>query len=454
VRHRAATAALVLCAAVALGLPRALRAEETPSPSPAASPSPSGPSPSPSPYFGRRSPPAASGDPPLKGHEAEPIYDLEIPAERPDVARKLAEYSSPGGRAWIEAVMRRSAPYRDYIVERIRSSGLPRELLYLPVVESEYKPSAVSRSGAAGMWQFMRNSIGGYGMRIDEWRDDRRDFMKSTEAALKKLEYNRAVLGDWYLAIGAYNCGLSAMQKAVKKGGTDDFWALSDGGFLPPETRAYLPKFLAIAAIASYSGRYGLAAEWPVPLRWELLALEKPVDIGILAEKAGLPAELLRSGNPELRYNVTPPGGSGWMLKLPAEAVGAVKEVLADPSLKLIKYYLYTVRSGDTLSALARHYGIGVDMILSNNPGVKPASLRIGAVIVIPAMKDVSPYEGAKPVDAGKPFAGSYKVVKGDTLWSIALRYSVAPETLAERNGMSLSSILREGSVLKVPIIE
>jgi membrane-bound lytic murein transglycosylase D len=300
----------------------------------------------------------------------------------------------------------------------------------------------------------MRNSIAGYGIRIDEWRDDRRDFMKSTDAALRKLKYNFEVLGDWRLAVAAYNCGLTAMNNAMRKAGSSDYWELCRVGALPPETRAYLPKFMAVAVLAGYGGRYGLDLGWPEPRIWESLPLERSVDLAMLAEKVGLDLELLRSGNAELRYNVTPPKGSGWFLKVPAGRAEEVRAVLSDPSAKLLRYYMYTVKSGDTLSALARHYGISVDMILSHNPGLRPEALRIGSSLIIPAMKDVSPYEGRKLADSSTPFNGRHQVAKGETLWSISLRYGVSPELLAERNGLELNSILREGSALKVPINE
>jgi membrane-bound lytic murein transglycosylase D len=390
---------------------------------------------------------------PAKSHMAEAVFDIDMAVETQAVAAKREQYLSAGGKAWIQAVLRRGRPYMPYIAERIAYYGLPYELIYLPVVESEYNPKVVSRSGAAGIWQFMKNSIGGTAARIDDWRDDRRDFMKSTEAALKKLKYNYEYFRDWYLAIGAYNCGVGAMNAAIKKGGSRDFWTLSDKGALKKETKAYVPKFLAIASIARYAGRNGLDMDWDEPMAWETVELERSVDVTLLADKGNIPLDLLRLGNAELRYNVTPPSGKGYALKVPARYAQAARDVLSDPSLKLLKYHMYAVKSGDTLSALSRHYGVSIDMIVQANPGTKPNSLQIGAKLVIPALKDVSPYEGAKAADSGAPFPGSYTVRKGDSLWSISLKYGVQPEILAERNGLTLSSIIREGMALKVPII-
>ena len=124
---------------------------------------------------------------PLQSHAANASYGMPMPwgEEHFEAIRK--EYQSPDGRKWLAAIMDRAKPFLPYIEERIRYYGLPDELAFLPVIESEFSPRDVSRSGAAGLWQFMRNSIGGYGMKIDDWVDERRDFMKSTDGAMRKL---------------------------------------------------------------------------------------------------------------------------------------------------------------------------------------------------------------------------------------------------------------------------
>lgn len=453
-------AAVLLASALALGALEApaLGAQEAPPAKPAEPFPQSSPSPGPTTppelcgFRLKRGAAALPEDPPLKSHAAEAVFDIDIPEGVPAIEKVREQYLSPGGRAWIAAVMKRSRPYRAYIMERLAYYGLPYELIYLPVIESEYSPSDVSRSGAAGLWQFMRNSLGS-GMRIDDWRDDRRDFMKATDAALIKLRYNYEYYGDWCLAIGAYNCGNGAMDKSIRKGGSRDFWTLADKGALKRETKAYVPKFLAIASIARYGGRNGIEADWSEPVAWEKVGLDRSVDLTLISDKAGIPIELLRQGNAELRYNVTPPARDGYALKVPAAYADALRTVLSDKDLKLLKYNIYKVRAGDTLSALSRHYGVSVDMILQANPGTSANALGIGARLVIPALKDVSPYEGRKVVDPGTPFNGTYLVQKGDSLWSISLKFAIQPETLAERNGLSLESIIHEGQGLKVPII-
>jgi membrane-bound lytic murein transglycosylase D len=396
--------------------------------------------------------------PPIHGHAADPLFGIPMPwgEERFEAIR--ASYLSPGGKKWLEAVMGRAKPFLPYIEERIRFYGLPDELAFLPVIESEFSPKNVSKSGAAGLWQFMRNSISGYGMRIDDWVDERRDFMKSTDGALRKLADNFASFGDWNLALAAYNCGDGALRRAIakaKQGGAEapDFWELRERGLLKPETAGYVPKFLAVASILRYPGRNGLAQGWEEPPQWEAVAPGRPVDLALLSEQSGVPLAVLREANTELRYGVTPPSPL-YALKVPAAAAAAVRAVVEDPSLKLVRYYLHTVRSGDTVSGLARRYGTPIPAILDSNPGMKADRIRLGQVIVVPALKDAPPPESEAAAGEAPDFAASYVVLKGDTLWSISLRYEVQPELLAERNGLTLSSVIREGKTLRVPILK
>lgn len=377
--------------------------------------------------------------------------ELPMPWGEPSFEGYRANYLSDGGKKWLAAMAERGRPWMSFIMERIYAYGLPAELAWLPIIESEFTPSAVSRSGAVGLWQFMKNSVGGYGIRIDEWVDERRDFMKATDAALRKLEDNYQSLGDWNLALAAYNMGLGAVSRAAAAGGTKDFFALRAAGRLSRETSAYVPKFLAVASILREPARYGLPLRWEAPVEWETVEPERSVDLGLLASAAELPLDKLRSANAELRYAVTPPW-KGYLLKVPAGAAAPIEALLADPSRKLLRYALHSVRSGDSVSAISRAYGAPIQLIVDANPGLQPSRIRIGQVLVIPLLKDASPPPPPVPVDDAPPFTGRYTVVKGDSLWSLALRFDVRPEILAERNGLELSSVLREGMSLSVPI--
>lgn len=378
--------------------------------------------------------------------------ELSIPGlDTPLTQQYIRQYSSPAGLEWLKAVMIRGKVYLPFIRQEIEALQLPPELAYLPVIESTFLPSAVSRSGAVGLWQFMKNSIHGYGMVIDEWRDDRRDFIKSTRGALKKLQDNYRYFNDWPLALAAYNAGLGAVQRAVQKAGTKDYWTLCEKKYLKTETIHYVPKFLAIASILANPSRYGLEADWSEMPPIEQIKVGRMADLKLIEEKAGIERGLLKTLNPELIYGITPRDPS-YELKVPAEYKESVKAIISNKDEPLVVYYYHTIHSGDTLSALSRHYGVSVEQIKQANPGIQERYLQLGSKIKIPALKNVGPYERPVSPATSIAFEGSHVVKKGETLWSIALTYEVDPEVLATVNGLNLSSVLREGSVLKTPI--
>jgi membrane-bound lytic murein transglycosylase D len=360
----------------------------------------------------------------------------------------IRRYTSPSGIAWLKAVMERGAPYLDFIRREIEERRLPAELLYLPVIESGYVPTAVSRSGAAGLWQFMRNSIAPFDMKVDDWVDERMDFWKSTRGALRKLEENYRSLGNWPLALAAYNAGLGGIGQIVRRSGSGDYWELSRRKLLRTETIHYVPKLLAVAHILSRPRKYGLE-DWREGLSWARVPAGKIVDIDILARETGIDPALLRQGNRELLYNTSPPE-EGHYLKVPREKAPLVEETLKRGGLELARNYYHTIRYGDTLSALALHYGVSVSLIEKTNPGIRSRALRIGGRLKIPALKEVQPY--VRQGEATQSFGGSYQVKRGDTLWSIALLYGTDPLDLARANNMELEGLLREGRILKVPI--
>jgi membrane-bound lytic murein transglycosylase D len=301
-----------------------------------------------------------------------------------------------------------------------------------------------------GLWQFMKNSIGPFDMKVNSWVDERRDFWKSTQGALRKLEDNYKFFGNWPLALAAYNAGLGAVNRVVQQGGTKDYWILSQKKLLKNETIHYVPKLIAASYVLSNARQFGLKPGWPEDPQWKRVPVERSADLRVLAEEAGMDGAELMAANRELLYNVTPPG-QGYYLKVSGKHEEKIAQVLARKDITLVKHYFHTVRSGDTLLALALHYGITVDQILASNPGVREKSLRIGSSLIIPALKDTAPYE--KPSSNENPdFSGTHLVKKGETLWSIALAYEIDPETLAEANGMTLTEILREGKTLKTPI--
>jgi len=405
-------------------------------------------------------PPAEPSEslPPLQGHRGPELYSISVGSHR-QLSRYLAQFSTPEGKRWLQAALTRGKPYIAHIARRIEWYGLPEELLFLPIIESEYKPYAVSRSGAGGLWQFMGNSISPFDIRITSWIDERRDFWKATEGALLKLQENhRALGGDWLLALAAYNCGLGRVKRAMAASGCSDFWSLAEGGHLPKETLNYVPKFLAIASICSYPGRNGLPVSWETQEEWERIRVVKPVDIRLLADAADVPLDILKAGNAELIYWITPPDDRRYFLKVPRSYSDSIERVLSSDAFTPLKFAIHAIKQGDTLYDLARHYGVSVSMIQSYNPGINPSALRIGARIVIPMIKDTAPYQGkaasastaAAAIDL-RPFTEPYVVAPGDTWWAISRRYGTTPDALAAANGLTASDILHAGRVILVP---
>ena len=312
--------------------------------------------------------------------------------DHPRINAAVAYYLGPG-RDWLAAALARAKPYRDFIRTRLEEEGMPAELFWLVAIESGFNPAATSRAGAAGLWQFMRNSVGGYGMHVNAYVDERRDWWKSTDGALQKLKDNYGVLGDWYLALAAYNAGRGKIQGILKRAhGERDYWKLLDKGVLPRETAGYVPQLLALARISSRWISSDLPVDWDPSPCWDRVNVDRMVDLRLLAKAAGVSEDELRDANRELIYHLTPVLPGGYNLKVPVDWVDPLRKALDDPSLKLIQYYLYSVQKGDTLSEIAQWYGVSTAMIERDNPGLSPSRLKIGQNLVIAALKDVGPF--------------------------------------------------------------
>ncbi len=374
------------------------------------------------------------------------------------VKRFRAQYTTEKGKKYLEVTMKRSTPYREFIETQLRKENLPKELLFLPVIESGYQPKAVSRAGAVGIWQFMKNSVGGYDIQIDEWIDERQDPWKASIAAIKKLKWNYKYYDDWCLALAAYNCGVGSLNKAIKKAGKKDYWYLADNGFLAKETRLYVPKFLAVCDILNNSDEHGIDwGESEALDETDIIEVKRSVDLSLLASELDVPPSLLVSLNPSLKFNVTPPNLK-YNLRVPSKQHEACRTLLSKKKL-LLRYYRYKIRSGDNLSSLANHYGVPVRTILKYNTSIKNSnSLKVGQEVIIPAIKQVEQYNPRSKTKKNvskkniPSLNGRYIVKSGDSLWSIANMYNVSVDVIAEGNGMHLNDVLTLGKVLKVPM--
>ncbi len=295
-------------------------------------------------------------------------------------------------------------------------------------------------------------------MKVNEWVDERRDFWKATEGAVAKLKYNYSVLDDWLLAIAAYNCGLGRMQRTIRASGINDFWELADRGLLPRQTIHYIPRFLAISRIMMYSGREKVSDSWNEPVRWERVRLKDSVSVSRLAAKASIPSEIIRRANPELNYDITPPGKYNYFLKVPEGKGEDIVKAISDSKNSLMRFYMYKIKKGDTLYDLSRHYGVSVSMIRSYNRYLNPSKLQVNQRILVPAVKKVGYYKGKKTsseikneLESASRYIAMYTVKTGDTLWDIARRHGTDPYNVAYHNNIDMNSVLSIGMKLKVP---
>jgi membrane-bound lytic murein transglycosylase D len=394
--------------------------------------------------------PLARATPPAVKAENSLITDTAL--EQPLTQRYIEQYSSPHGITTLNAVLERGSVYLPFIKEEVARRNMPPELAYLPVIESGFLITARSKSGAVGLWQFMLNSISPYNIRVNDFIDERRDFEKSTIAALQKLDENYRTLGSWELALAAYNSGLGAINRTVQRTGRNDYWELVKRNDLRPETLHFVPKLIAANYIISHPRKYGINI-WHEKLEWTAITLKRQISIDILAGETGVPKEILRGLNAELLHGISP-ADSGYRLKVPVAYLEKITSALESEDLTLLRYFYHTIRYGDTLWSMSRNYGVSVNIIEQHNPGISSRFLKIGETIVIPAFGNAAPPAQTVTVTAPPNFTNTHLVQKGETFWSLGRKYGVDPQVLAEANGMRLNDILHEGRTIRVPIIE
>ena len=254
---------------------------------------------------------------------------MRIP-DHPRVKRYATYYASTAHRPWLREVLRCVRFYADYILEQLDQRGMPAELIFLPVIESNYVSTATSPAGAVGLWQLMPRTARLNGLDTDGAVDERRDFWKATEAALNILQMNYEQLDNWELALAAYNAGSGRVRRAVRSSGVDDFWELREQGYLPRETSEYVPRYYGLLlALRSLP-------EEERPLmgrrqRWRRLAVPEGTEMERLGRLAGVPTGILQRANAELDDGLTPAGRDrdGYRIKVPDAYYDRIRAVLS-----------------------------------------------------------------------------------------------------------------------------
>jgi membrane-bound lytic murein transglycosylase D len=319
---------------------------------------------------------------------ARPAYPVSI---NPQVQYFLDRFTG-ARRDVVNLWVGRSGRYLGMIREVLRSRGLPEELAYTAMIESGFNPLAVSRVGAKGMWQFMAATARRYGLRVDRWIDERLDPEKSTVAAAAYLKDLYNIFGSWPLAQAAYNAGEMRVIRAIRATGSSDFWALAETKHLHPETKNFVPAIHAATLIGENAAQYGFEfAEADTP-QVEAVAVPPSTDLRRLASKAGIAPGELKVLNPVLVRAMTPPGGA-WSLRVPAGTRSNVLTALAPPAPRRphatakraattrpvgAREDVHVVRPRETVSSIAKQYGVAVADVLRWNRLEQRAHIRPG----------------------------------------------------------------------------
>jgi peptidoglycan lytic transglycosylase D len=350
----------------------------------------------------------------------------------------------------------RSSRYFHYVVSALQQRNMPAELALLPIVESAYDPFAYSRSGAAGMWQFLPGTGAVFGLKRTWWYDGRKDVVASTDAALTYLQRLHDMFnGDWLLAVAAYNYGEGSIQRAIddnrRRGEPTDFWSLK----LRDETRTYVPRLLALAKIVNAPHNYGINL-YAVPNQAYFAAVDTggQLDLEKAAALADIDAREVYLLNPGLNHWATDPQGPQRLL-LPVAAADRFKQQLATLSpAERGSLKRYDVAKGDTLATISRKFGVDAASIRSANqlndgllhPGQSLLIPRGGPRTVVAAEQD-----GQVKVQ-NKPGATQilHTVAAGENLLRIAQRYGVTPQEVQRWNGIGTDNAIKLGQRLSI----
>jgi len=368
-------------------------------------------------------------------------HDIPIPLNQ----RVLAYIELFQGRLhdFIEDGMRRGSKYLPMIQNVFRAEGLPLDLAYVPLVESAFKPTALSRTKAKGVWQFMTATATENGLRRDWYIDERSDPEKATVAAAKYLRTLSSLFnGDWHLALASYNGGPGRLQRAVKSSGLEDFWSLSaKPRLLPRETREYVPMILAAIVIARHPAEYGFQFDSETTPDYERVTLRRPVDLRRVAEWAGTTIDQIQTLNPELRRWTTPVRDARYELKVPAGKGDIVLSRLDDaPSADLASLNFYTVRRGETLPGIARKLSVSKADLAEANYLAATARLTAGQKLMVPrettVLMSARAERGVPVAEARRTVAESGRLAEANTTNRVKTSYQV-------KRGDTLASVAR-----------
>ncbi len=367
--------------------------------------------------------------------------------------RLAIKYFQTKGRRVFTKWLERSGKYEGLIKEVLREKNLPDELAYLAMIESGFNPRSRSYARAVGMWQFISATGRYYGLRHNWWFDERRDIIKSTDAATDHLKDLYERFGHWYLALAGYNCNPRRVEYNMRRYNTRDYWKLRR---LPRQTRNYVPTFLAAAIIANDPEKFGFHVEKQPALEVDTVLVSESIDLNVIAEAVDTSYSYIKEINPAVLRWVTPPGVKDFTLYLPKGKKELFRERYKNiPDDKKRSWVRHRIRSGETLSTIARKYHTSMSVIKKTNK-LRGTMIRAGKYLLIPVPQNKAHFYAYKSSTKSKtkkrksrryssvPQVESsaeydkviYEVKKGDTLGEIAENYNTRASKIRRWNGL------------------
>jgi membrane-bound lytic murein transglycosylase D len=344
---------------------------------------------------------------------------------------------------WLSRLTR----YQGLIHDRFRHYGVPEDMVFLALIESGYSNTAVSRAAAVGMWQFIRSTGRAYGLRIDDWVDERRDPFKATDAAARHLRDLNEQFGSWYLAAAAYNGGSTRVSRALTRMPRQEsadaaYFEMAERRYIRRETRDYVPKLIAATVIAKSPGAHGFEDIEPMnALVYDEVKLQGQTGLDVVAELADTTTRALMELNPQFFRGATPPNEEV-TVRVPRGTAGQVISGYRDLAVsERVNFIEHQVRNGETLGGIAQRYRVNLRYIQQANPGLNPRRLRIGYRLVVPISRaaqrgasTVRSRNARPPQRTAPPESGVHRVRSGETLWWLSQRYSVTVHELRAWN--------------------
>ena len=409
-------------------------------------------------------------EPPLDSAEREEIEsfldtlnraEFTLPIEFNERVMQEIQYMSTRAHDFTEASLSRKTAFEEMIYAKIDSMGMPRDLIFLSLVESGYKIKAYSRAKAAGLWQFIPSTGKRYGLYQDFWMDMRRNPELSTVAAMRYLKRLHDEFGDWLMAMAAYNCGEGCVRRRIRELKEDTLWdstkTISYWDLnLPKETMHYVPRILAAMTIGHYPEHYGMDVEKREPVAFDTVTVVEFMPLDQVAKAAGVDTKTIQELNLELNRWCTPPKESGYVMRIPEgtrDSFLVAYEKMDKKSWSRWQYH--KVMSGENLGKISRKYGVSVKDIQSANH-LKNTRIRCGQTLMIPLPSSAYNSNSSKnstqtnsSQSSKKSSVRTYKVKSGDNLGSIARKFGVSVSQLQKWNGVDGSAI-RAGQVLYV----